>query len=134
MKNAAILFGALLLSSASIPSMAQSGMNSDEGRPHTSNAPSRELVRMCKAEAKDKHLTGKERSKFMRDCQTNQVPPASSGSSASSSMKSGASIDADGRPSTTSGNTSRISKKPATPDNPAKSPSSTDAEGRSKTK
>lgn len=135
MKNAAILFGALLLSSASIPSMAQSGMNSDEGRPHTSNAPSRELVRMCKAEAKDKQLSGKERSKFMRDCQTNQVPPASSGSSSASSMKSGASAttDAEGRPSTTSGNTSRISKKPPTADNPARSPSATDAEGRAKT-
>ncbi len=135
MKNAAILFGALLLSSAAIPSFAQSTVSNDEGRPHTSNAPGRELTRLCRNEAKEKQLTGKERTRFLRDCQANRVPPeGSAGSSTSASGKSapGVDVDAEGRPETPPARTSRFSKKPPTADNPAKSPSSTDAEGRPK--
>jgi hypothetical protein len=137
-KNAAIL-GALLLGAAAIPAFAQSsGMTTDEGRPHTSNAPTRELTKMCKAEAKDKKLTGKERSTFLRDCQTNKVAPEGSTGASSSSAKTqaspGASMkDADGR---TQGDvtTSKTSKKPVTSPNATGAGTNTDADGKARAK
>jgi hypothetical protein len=136
-KNTAILLGALLLPVTSLSAFAQS-TGTDEGRPHLSNAPSAELTRMCRAEAKSKNLAGKERSRFLRDCQSNKVPPEGSAgaSSSSSSVQSapGAQPDAEGR---TQGNvnTSRISKKPPTTSGAASATTSgSDAEGRPKAK
>jgi hypothetical protein len=148
MKKATALLGAIVLSAAAAPALAQQSYFDDdsaEGRPHLNLGPAREVTQACRAEAKQQGLAGKERRRFVTACQNREAQQSSgaSGASGMSGMSGMSSMsgttnsrtlspmrDADGRyppeDVTTSrfsqGDPSRASAKPTIPN--------LDAEGR----
>lgn len=136
MKKATALLGALVLSAAAAPALAQTAYLDDdsaEGRPHLNLGPAREVTQACRAEAKQQGLSGKERRRFVTACQ-NREAQSSSGPSGLSNTSSGRSLtpmrDADGRYPPEDVTSSRFSREGQSRASAQPAIPNTDAEGR----
>lgn len=105
MKKTAALMGALLLSAAAMPVLAQQfdlDDETDEGKPHLNMGPDRDVTRACKAEAAQKSLSGKEKRSYVSQCQKREPAPSSGPSGGGMTVTGAARTltpmrDADGR-------------------------------------
>jgi hypothetical protein len=130
MKRTALL-GALLLSAAAPPALAQYDADSESVEDHLSMAPTREITQACKAEAAQRSLSGGDRRTFMKECQKRPVTSGSSGMSYTSGpRKLTAMRDADGRFPPDNVTPSHWSRMGPSPDGTRSAIPDVDAEGR----
>jgi hypothetical protein len=89
MKKVALL-GVLLLCAAAPPALAQfdPDEDTDEGRSHLNMGPDRAMTQACRAEATQRNLTGKDKRRFVSQCQKRE-PMQSAGASGMDSTASG---------------------------------------------